>query len=133
MKFENERTSSGTGPAGRCRCQARAARGGGHRLWPGNLTEVLAACFPGARVTGLDSPADMVEAARKRLPELKFEVSSIETWDDLGPYDVIPANAVLQWLPRPRPPAARARRQAGARRQPGDSGAGHRWTRRRIA
>jgi trans-aconitate 2-methyltransferase len=66
---------------------------------PGNSTEVLAACFPGASVTGLDSSADMIEAARKRLPALKFDVSSIETWYDPGPYDVILANAVLQWLP----------------------------------
>ncbi|MGO4328701.1 trans-aconitate 2-methyltransferase [Cupriavidus sp. 2TAF22] len=66
---------------------------------PGNSTEVLAACFPGASVAGLDSSPDMIEAARKRLPDLEFEVAGIESWDNPGPYDLILANAVLQWLP----------------------------------
>lgn len=66
---------------------------------PGNSTEVLAARFPQARVTGLDSSQDMIDAARKRLPGLQFEVSDITAWDDHGPFDVILANAVLQWIP----------------------------------
>jgi trans-aconitate 2-methyltransferase len=37
---------------------------------PGNSTEVLAARFPSAAVTGLDSSADMIAAARERLPAL---------------------------------------------------------------
>jgi len=66
---------------------------------PGNSTEVLAARFPGAVVTGLDSSSDMIEAARKRLPALRFETADIETWDGPGPFDAILANAVLQWVP----------------------------------
>jgi trans-aconitate 2-methyltransferase len=66
---------------------------------PGNSTEVLAAQFPGASVRGMDSSADMVAAARKRLPNLQFDVSSIETWQDKQPFDLILANAVLQWVP----------------------------------
>ena len=66
---------------------------------PGNSTEVLAARFPGAAITGLDSSPDMVAAARKRLPHLRFETANIETWDEMGPLDVILANAVLQWVP----------------------------------
>ena len=98
VKFENERTRP-------VRDLLAAVPGREPRVavdigcGPGNSTEVLAACFPGASVTGLDSSADMVEAARKRLPGLRFEVSRIETWYDPGPYDVILANAVLQWLP----------------------------------
>jgi trans-aconitate 2-methyltransferase len=66
---------------------------------PGNSTEVLAARFPNATVTGLDSSADMIAKARKRLPALRFDVAAIETWNDAGPFDVILANAVLQWVP----------------------------------
>jgi trans-aconitate 2-methyltransferase len=66
---------------------------------PGNSTEVLAARYPGAAVSGLDSSADMIAAARKRLPSLRFDLAEIVTWDDPGPFDVILANAVLQWVP----------------------------------
>lgn len=66
---------------------------------PGNSTEVLAARFPDATVSGLDSSSDMIAAARKRLPNLTFDQASIPEWTDSGPYDVILANAVLQWVP----------------------------------
>ncbi|MFM0310888.1 trans-aconitate 2-methyltransferase [Paraburkholderia sp. RL17-383-BIF-A] len=66
---------------------------------PGNSTEALAARLPGAVVSGMDSSPDMIEAARKRLPQFQFEVSDIATWDAHGPYDLILANAVLQWVP----------------------------------
>lgn len=66
---------------------------------PGNSTEVLAAHVPGAIVIGLDSSADMIAAASKRLPQLQFELTDIASWDAAGPYDLILANAVLQWLP----------------------------------
>jgi trans-aconitate 2-methyltransferase len=66
---------------------------------PGNSTEVLADRFPGAVVSGMDSSPDMIAAARERLPDLRFEVASIESWEDPGPFDAILANAVLQWVP----------------------------------
>jgi trans-aconitate 2-methyltransferase len=82
---------------------------------PGNSTELLAARFAGAAVTGFDSSADMVAAARRRLPGLRFDLSDIERWayesdsgnaTDAGsatgaaaPFDVILANAVLHWIP----------------------------------
>ena len=65
---------------------------------PGNSTEVLAARFTHAKVLGLDSSQDMVDAARKRLPQFHFDVVDIGRWK-AGPFDVILANAVLQWLP----------------------------------
>jgi trans-aconitate 2-methyltransferase len=66
---------------------------------PGNSTEVLAARFPAADISGLDSSSDMVAAARKRLPALRFDLGGIDTWDPAEPYDVILGNAVLQWVP----------------------------------
>lgn len=66
---------------------------------PGNSTELLLQRFPEAQVRGLDSSADMIDAARKRLPQLQFELAEIDQWADTGPFDVIFANAVLQWVP----------------------------------
>src|SRR5689334_22897848 len=65
---------------------------------PGNSTEVLVARWPDAQVTALDNSPDMLEAARKRLPQIRIEQVDIDRWDDDGPYDVMLANAVLQWL-----------------------------------
>jgi len=69
---------------------------------PGNSTEVLMARFPGAAVSGLDNAPDMIAAARKRLPDVNFALVDLAAWADTpdpAPYDVILANAVLQWLP----------------------------------
>ncbi|NWB93039.1 trans-aconitate 2-methyltransferase [Pseudomonas agarici] len=65
---------------------------------PGNSTEVLARRFPEARVTGMDSSEEMLASARQRLPELNFEQADIATWDPEQAFDVILANASLQWL-----------------------------------
>jgi trans-aconitate 2-methyltransferase len=66
---------------------------------PGNSTGLLLARYPTAVITGIDSSVDMIAAARKRLPEVRFDTADIATWQDKGPYDVILANASLQWLP----------------------------------
>ena len=66
---------------------------------PGNSTEELAARYRQARTSGIDSSPDMIAAARARLPDIRFAVQDLQTWDDPGPFDVILANAVLQWVP----------------------------------
>lgn len=66
---------------------------------PGNSTEVLADRFPQALVTGMDSSDDMLVDARKRLPALNFELADIGAWNPAQKFDVILANASLQWLP----------------------------------
>jgi trans-aconitate 2-methyltransferase len=67
---------------------------------PGNSTELLRARYPNAAVSGVDSSADMIAAARKRLPALTFEIADIAAWArSAGRYGVILANAVLQWVP----------------------------------
>ena len=66
---------------------------------PGNSTEVLRERYPEARIVGLDSSPDMIDAARKRLPDIAFEVADIRHWRPKEPLDVILANAVLQWIP----------------------------------
>lgn len=66
---------------------------------PGNSTELLRGKFPAAEISGMDSSADMVEAARKRMPDVRFYVDDIATWGENGPFDVVLANAALQWVP----------------------------------
>ena len=68
---------------------------------PGNSTEVLGARFPEAAVSGLDSSPEMIATARKRLPQLGFELADIAAWSQgTGPEpDVVFANAALQWVP----------------------------------
>ncbi|GAC1302698.1 MAG: trans-aconitate 2-methyltransferase [Steroidobacteraceae bacterium] len=68
---------------------------------PGNSTELLAKRFPSAAIRGLDRSADMVAAARARLPRLNFEIADIADWAvaTRGQFDVIFANAVLHWVP----------------------------------
>jgi trans-aconitate 2-methyltransferase len=73
---------------------------------PGNSTELLAARFPRAAVSAIDSSADMIAAARTRLPKVRFEVADIQAWIDgnsganaAASFDLILANAVLHWVP----------------------------------
>lgn len=67
---------------------------------PGNSTQLLQQLFPHAIITGIDSSPDMIEAARKRLPDIRFDIDDIAQWQGGGsPFDVILANAVLQWVP----------------------------------
>ncbi|MFT4013689.1 MAG: trans-aconitate 2-methyltransferase [Paracoccus sp. (in: a-proteobacteria)] len=65
---------------------------------PGNSTALLAARYPGARTLGLDCDPDMLAAARRSLPGLRFQHGRIQDWHPEAPPDLIFANAVLQWL-----------------------------------
>ena len=56
---------------------------------PGNSTELLAARWPDARVSGLDTSPDMLEKARKRLPGVSFERADAAAWAPTEPVDVI--------------------------------------------
>ena len=55
--------------------------------------------FPHAELIGLDSSDDMLAKARARLPRVKFEKADVAHWRGAGPFDLIFANAVLQWVP----------------------------------
>ena len=67
---------------------------------PGNSTEALLTHVPRARIIGVDKSAAMIAAARERLPQVHFEVADIAHWDAVGPFDLMLANAVLQWVPQ---------------------------------
>jgi trans-aconitate 2-methyltransferase len=64
---------------------------------PGHLTGVLAARWPGAAVSALDSSAEMVAAARERGVEA--EHADVATWTPPPDADVVVTNAVLHWVP----------------------------------
>lgn len=66
---------------------------------PGNSTELLAARWPNALVSGIDTSPAMIEEARRRLPKAHFSLADAEHWTPDEPVDVIFANAVFQWLP----------------------------------
>ncbi len=66
---------------------------------PGNSTELLAARWPDAEVSGFDTSPNMIEKARARLPGLRFALADAADWSADEPVDVLFANASLQWLP----------------------------------
>ncbi len=62
----------------------------------GNLTVLLAQRWPGARVLGVDSSEQMVQAAPTE-PGVGFTVGDIADWQESS--DVLVSNAALQWVP----------------------------------
>lgn len=66
---------------------------------PGNSTEILLAAFPDAQVAGIDNSPQMLAAAQNRLPEIDFTLDDIATWSAPGSFDLILANASIQWVP----------------------------------
>jgi trans-aconitate 2-methyltransferase len=98
VKFEEERTRPVRDLVARIPI-ADVASAADIGCGPGNSTEVLRERFPHAHIVGVDSSADMIDAAHKRLPGIAFEVADIRQWRPKQALDVILANAVLQWIP----------------------------------
>jgi len=66
---------------------------------PGNSTELIAARYPDADILGLDNSPAMLEAARKRLPGLRFEAADANVWTPGADTNLVFANATYQWIP----------------------------------
>jgi trans-aconitate 2-methyltransferase len=67
---------------------------------PGNSTEVLAARWPKAEVTGLDSSPKMIERATATHPGWRWAACEIAEWSQgEDAFDVVFSNAALQWVP----------------------------------
>jgi trans-aconitate 2-methyltransferase len=67
---------------------------------PGNLTRTLIERWPGARVVGIDTSAEMFQQAEQwSIPgRLEFVRSDLTSWSPDKPVDLIVSNAALQWV-----------------------------------
>lgn len=97
-KFEDERTRAARDLLAQVPL-TRVAHAVDIGCGPANSTELVAARYPHARLTGMDSSDDMLKAARERMPDAAFLKGEIETWSPDAPADLFFANAVLQWVP----------------------------------
>lgn len=67
---------------------------------PGNLTRLLAARWPGAKVSGRDSSPEMIARATRDVPGIDFAVADLRAFVDANErVDVLVSNAMLQWVP----------------------------------
>ncbi|TGD95496.1 trans-aconitate 2-methyltransferase [Methylobacterium nonmethylotrophicum] len=98
LKFADERTRPAADLLARVPL-ATAAQVVDLGCGPGNSTALLAARFPSAAITGLDSSPAMLAQARRTLPGLSFVEADLAAWAPDAPQDLIFANAVLHWLP----------------------------------
>jgi trans-aconitate 2-methyltransferase len=63
---------------------------------PGNVTKLLAARWPQARVSGVDSSAAMLDKARA-VPGIQWQQADLGIWAPSAPADLIYTNAALHW------------------------------------
>lgn len=106
LRFERHRAQPFRDLLARVRADGEPAPGSVVDLGcgPGNATQLLAERWPDARVLGVDSSAQMIDAATARtVPgHLEFRLGDLRelTADQLdGPADVVITNATLQWVP----------------------------------
>ncbi len=68
---------------------------------PGHLAPVLRARWPDAEVVGIDSSAEMIEAARAAAPDpqISYQQADLRSWTPPAPVDLVISNATLQWVP----------------------------------
>ncbi|HEX3026685.1 MAG TPA: methyltransferase domain-containing protein, partial [Clostridia bacterium] len=67
---------------------------------PGNSSAVLAERYPGSEIIGLDSSPAMIERAKKECLKARFLTEDgSKDLSHLGKFDLIFANASLQWMP----------------------------------
>jgi trans-aconitate 2-methyltransferase len=65
---------------------------------PGNSTALLAARWPKAKLTGMDNSQAMLTEARASGVAADWLLADLASWRAEAPYDLIFANAILQWL-----------------------------------
>lgn len=99
LKFAEQRTRPAIDLAARIDKKVRTILDIG--CGPGNSTLALRNKWPEAEITGLDSSAAMLRQAEKTLPQVKFiQRDAGQDLSDLGCFELVFANAVIQWIPR---------------------------------
>lgn len=67
---------------------------------PGNSTQQLVQKWGDADIIGIDTSPNMLEHAKKRLPNYQFEIADAnKDLSRFGKFDLIFSNAVIQWMP----------------------------------
>src|SRR5438876_12308463 len=61
----------------------------------GNVTRLIAARWPEARIVGVDSSAEMLATAAAEIPRLEWRQADLATWRPERPADIIYSNAAL--------------------------------------
>jgi len=64
----------------------------------GNVTRLIAARWPAARIVGVDSSAEMLQKAAAENPGILWQEADLATWRPDLPADVIYSNAALHWI-----------------------------------
>src|SRR6266516_3659447 len=64
----------------------------------GNVTRLIAARWPEARIVGIDGSAEMLAKAAAENPEIEWRQADLASWRPERPADVIYSNAALHWL-----------------------------------
>jgi trans-aconitate 2-methyltransferase len=64
----------------------------------GNVARHLAARWPQASITGLDSSPEMLAEARRQLPTAEWVQADLSCWRPHDGADVIFSNALFQWI-----------------------------------
>ena len=66
----------------------------------GRLTAALSESVASSSLLGIDSSTSMIAAAADHASEqVRFEVGDIGTWEQVDSYDLVFANASMQWVP----------------------------------
>ena len=64
----------------------------------GNVTRLIAARWPAARIVGVDSSAEMLAKAAAENPGIEWQEADLATWRPDRPAEIIYSNAALHWL-----------------------------------
>jgi len=97
LKFSNERLQPALDLLGRIPAQA-PEQVVDFGCGAGNLSPMLQARWPQAKLIGVDSSPEMLAKARADHPGVDFVQANVAEWQPAAPVDVLFSNATLHWL-----------------------------------